>query len=149
MSDVIGLLEIISEICNSTTTISNFTMRMMEANYNLHYINGEGMDLSKYITVFTERTKVAEQCGNDYSTKDAQLAIAVEAYKDRRVKGYKDIVARAKVTAHERYLAFVFLKRAGYKYEELRIKLENDWSSGVSSYPETVNDAYVRLETFR
>jgi hypothetical protein len=62
MSDVIGLLEIISEICNSTTTISNFTMRMMEANYNLHYINGEGMDLSKYVTVFTERTKVAEQC---------------------------------------------------------------------------------------
>jgi hypothetical protein len=68
-SNVIDLLAIISEICNSTTTISHFTMRMMEANYNLHYINGEGMELSKYVTVFAERTKVAEQCGNDYGTK--------------------------------------------------------------------------------
>jgi hypothetical protein len=33
-SDVIELLEIISVICNSTTTISHYTMRMMEANYN-------------------------------------------------------------------------------------------------------------------
>jgi hypothetical protein len=42
------------------------------------------------------------------------------------------ILKRTKEIAHQRYLAFVFLKRAGYKYEELRIKLENNWSSVVN-----------------
>jgi hypothetical protein len=151
--DVIELLEIISVICNSTTTISHYTMRMMEANYNLHYINGEGMELSKYATVFAERTKVAEQCGNNYGTMGAQLAVKAEidaAYAgDKRVKEYKDALKGTKETAHERYLAFVFMKRAGYRYEELRIKLENDWSGNINTYPESVDEAYTRLETFR
>jgi hypothetical protein len=133
-SDVIELLEIVSEICNSTTTITHNTMRMMEeANYNLHYINGEGMELCKYATVFAERTKVAEQCGNDYGTIGAQLAVKAEidgAYPgDKRLEEYKDALKLTKQTAHERYLAFVFMKRAGYRYEELQIKLENNWSA--------------------
>jgi hypothetical protein len=104
ISDVIELLEIISEICNSTTTISHYTMRMMEANYNLHYINGEGMELSKYATVFAERTKVAEQCGNDYGTIGSQLAIKAEidgAYGkgDKRLKEYKDMLKHMKQTS--------------------------------------------------
>jgi hypothetical protein len=123
-------------------------MRMMEANYNLHYTNGEGMELSKYATVFAERTKVAEQCGNDYGTQGAQLAIKAEinaAYGtgDKRLKEYKGMLKHMKQTAHERYLAFVFMKRAGYKYEELRIKLENDWSAGINTYPETVDDVFT------
>jgi hypothetical protein len=125
-SDVTELLEIISEICNSTTTISHYTMRMMETNYNLHYINGEEMELSKYATVFAERTKVAEQCGNEYGTMGAQLAIRAEidaAYGtlDKRLKEYKNMLKHMKQTAHESYLAFVFMKMAGYKYEELRM----------------------------
>jgi hypothetical protein len=126
---------------------------MMELNYNLHYINGEGMELSKYVTVFEERTIVAEQCGNDYGSIGAQVAIKQEidaAYHgDKRVREYKEMLKHTKQTAHERYLAFVFLKRAGYRYEELQIKMESDWSAGVNTYPETVDDLYTRLETFR
>jgi hypothetical protein len=122
-SDVMELLEITSEICNSTTTISHYTMRMMEANYNLHYINGEGMESSKYPTVFAERTKVAKQCGNDYGTIRAQLAIKAEidrAYPgDKMLKEYKEMPKHTRQMAHECYLAFVFIKRAGYKYDEL------------------------------
>jgi hypothetical protein len=153
ISDLIELLKIISGICNSTTTISHYILRMMESNYNLHYINGKGMELSKYATVFEERTKVAEQCGNDYGSIGAQLAIKQEidaAYTgDKRLKECKEMLKHTKHTAHERYLAFVFMKRAGYRYEELRIKLENDWSAGVNTYPEMVDDVYTRLETFR
>jgi hypothetical protein len=149
-SDVMELLEIISEICNSTTTISHYTMRMME---DIHYINGEGMELSKYAIVFAERTKVAERCGNYYGMIDAQLAVKAEidtAYRgDKRLKEDKDAIKRTRETAHERYLAFVFMKRAGYRYEELRIKMENDWSGNMNTYPESVDDAYTRLETFR
>ena len=46
-------------------------------------------------------------------------------------------------------LAFVYIKRAGYQYEELRIKMENDWNTSTNTYLVTVNDAYTRLETFQ
>jgi hypothetical protein len=97
---------------------------------------------------------VAEQCGNDYGSIGAQLSVKAEidaatGNGDKRLKTYKDMLKHTRQTAHERYLAFVFMKRAGYKYEELRIKLENDWSAGINTYPETVDDVYTRLETFR
>ena len=60
--NVIKLAEMVSNICNSTSTIRNFTTRILEANYYLHYVDGNDMKLSRFINVFMEKRKVAEAC---------------------------------------------------------------------------------------
>ena len=157
--NVMSLLTIISEICNSTSTVTHYTARMMEALYNLLYVDGNKHSLTDYMTYFEERSKAALACGIHFDSEGHKDSILEEAAVETGDKtpnddktwsaDYKDVVDVIKELANERMLAFIFVKRAGYQYEELRIKMENDWNAGTNTYPITLNDAYARLETFR
>lgn len=52
-------------------------------------------------------------------------------------------------TTQRGVVSIKFMKRSGYQYEELQIKMGNNWNAGSNTYPLTVEDAYTRLKTFR
>lgn len=45
--------------------------------------------------------------------------------------------------------SYVFLKKAPFKFNLMRIKLQNDYNEGHDNYPPTVAEANLRLETWR
>jgi hypothetical protein len=50
---------------------------------------------------------------------------------------------------NEKYKAYVFIKRAGFKYENFRIELKNASDAGNDSIPDDVIDASRRLDNWR
>lgn len=62
---------------------------------------------------------------------------------------YEDTFDWSKEVSYEWLLGFLFIKRAGYRYEELWIKAKNDWNTGTNTYPVTTGEAYIRLKPFQ
>ena len=79
------------------------------------------------------------------SLEEAAEEIGEKSLHDKKIwsADYKEVADVVKELADEQMLAFVFMKRAGYQYEELRIKMDNDWNAGTNTYADT------RLETFQ
>jgi hypothetical protein len=51
--------------------------------------------------------------------------------------------------ATEKYKAYVFVKRAGFKYENFRIELKNSFDAGNDSFPDDVIEASRKLDNWR
>jgi hypothetical protein len=49
----------------------------------------------------------------------------------------------------EKYKAYVYVKRAGFKYENFRIDMKNAFDAGNDHFPGNVNEAYRRLASWR
>ena len=80
--DVMTLLSIISEICNSTSTVTHYTARMVESLYNLLLVDGNKHSLTDYTTYFEERAKAATACGVIFHSEGHQKSILAEAAID-------------------------------------------------------------------
>ena len=50
---------------------------------------------------------------------------------------------------HEERLAYLFLEKAGMKYQEIRDGIENDWNKKNNNYPKTMQAAYTLLATYK
>jgi hypothetical protein len=49
---------------------------------------------------------------------------------------------------NDKYKAYVFVKRAGFKYENFRIELKNAFNAGNDSFPDDIIDASRRLDNW-
>ena len=54
-----------------------------------------------------------------------------------------------RVLLHKKMKALLFIRNSGIHYKNLRNELENDYTKGIDSYPDTVIDANHRLEYWR
>ena len=50
---------------------------------------------------------------------------------------------------NDKYKAYVFVKRAGFKYENFRIDLKNDFDAGKDTFPDNIVEASRRLDNWR
>ena len=53
------------------------------------------------------------------------------------------------VLLHEKMKAMLFIRNCGQYYKNLRAELQNNYTKGIESYPDTVVDANHRLEYWR
>ena len=164
--DVKDLYRIINLICHSSTTMSNVFMKAMEAHYNFHMIRGDDYcDLSLYLTDFEHRYEVFENAGGNFATEELRDKFMVELKErgDSKVLSIleewknpstteehiiKSLVDQGKEVLVNRYKAYVYVKRAGTKYDEFRKGLINKWGDGDDKYPGTLVEAHRRLETY-
>ena len=90
--------------------------------FNLFYIDGNKMDLSRYAVVFEEHVKASKAYGYNFGKVGHIKAIMDETAKSLGGTSSGDFLAiemESNELAHEPILAFLFMKRAWYQFEEL------------------------------
>ena len=93
---------------------------MMEALYNVLYVDGNNYSLTDYTTYFEERAKAATACGVIFHSKGHKKPFLEEAAIDCGEKTphdkstvnalYQETIDVVKELADERMLAFIFMK---------------------------------------
>ena len=61
----------------------------------------------------------------------------------------KDEVKLGQGILNDMYKAYVFLKRAGFRLENFRIDLKNDFDTGTYKFPDDIVESYRWLENWR
>ena len=170
--DVKVLYDVIQRTCHGSTIHKNSYMTTLEAVYNFHLIKGEDYaDMSMYVESFEKRYEILERSGWSVATVEMRDDIIKEleskcmtshpSYQklvDWRSETVKAIAGHSyDVTKlsdgmeviNLKYKAYVFIKRAGFKYENFRIDLRNDFDSGKDSFPDNVVEASRRLDNWK
>jgi hypothetical protein len=57
------------------------------------------------------------------------------------------VIADGMDAINQKYKAYVFVKRAGYRYENFRIELQNSFEAGNDNFPDDIIEASRRLDT--
>jgi hypothetical protein len=166
--DVKELYSIIQRICHGYTHHQNCFMAAMESVYNFHLIKGdEYADVSSYLEAFEKRYDIVEKAGWCFASIELR-DLYIKELEDKRMKdhpSYKRLVDwRATLatsspdlvkitdgmeTCNDKYKAYVFVKRAGFKYENFRIDLKNAFDGGTDKFPDDVVEASRRLDNWR
>ena len=168
-NDVIMLYAQIQRICHGSTHHQNCIMSVMESIYNYHFIKGDDYaDRVQYLEAFESRYEIIERTGwtiASYETRDMYIKELEEkrmtdhpSYKKLvdwkntlMMGGSKDIdkIQAGIDVLNDKYKAYVYVKRAGFKYENFRIELRNAFDAGKDNFPENVTEASRRLESWR
>jgi hypothetical protein len=170
--DVMVLYRVIQRICHGSTNNANCFMAAMESVYNFHLIKGdEYADSSSYLESFEKRYEIIERVGISYASVEMRDLYIKELEEKRMTDhpSYKKMVewraAQAAIVnkstwdpqcivdgmeaINQKYKAYVFVKRAGFKYENFRIELENSFEAGNDNFPDDVVEASRRLDNWR
>ena len=60
----------------------------------------------------------------------------------------KEDIKLGKGILNDRYKGYVFLKRAGFRFENFRINLKNNFDASTDNYPDDIIEACRRLENW-
>ena len=162
--DVKMLYKIIQNICHGSDHNDNCFMAAMESVYNFHLIRGDDYsDLSSYFEAFEKRYDVVEKTGWTFAT-EAVRDLYISELENKNMQNsssYKilklwsttmattDEIKLGQGILNDRYKAYVFLKRAGFRFENFRIDLKNDFDAGTDKYPDDIVESCRRLENWR
>lgn len=167
--DVIVLFDVIQRICHGSTHHQNCFMSAMESVYNFHLIKGdEYSDGSQYLEAFEKRYEIMERTGWSIASMEMR-DMYIKQFEEKRMTdhpSYKkltdwkatllldgnvdlDKIAAGMKVINDKYKAYVYMKRAGFKYENFRIELRNSFDSGTDNFPDNVTEASRRLESWR
>ncbi|OEU17119.1 hypothetical protein FRACYDRAFT_237529 [Fragilariopsis cylindrus CCMP1102] len=172
--DVKVLYAVIQNICHGSTIHKNCFMSKVEALYNFHLIKGEDYtDMSQYVESFESRYEILLRTGwsaasvemrDDYIKELEGKCMTNHPSYQKLMNWRKEtikIVADAtyvydttKISEgmeviNLKYKAYVFIKRAGFKYENFRIDLKNEFDAGKDSFPDNVVEASRRLDNWK
>jgi hypothetical protein len=170
--DVLVLYRVIQRICHGTTNHANCFMSAMESVYNFHLIKGDDYtDSSAYLESFEKRYDIIERIGVSYASAEMRDLYIKELEEKRMTDhpSYKKMIewraAQASMiknstydpqvivdgmdAINQKYKAYVFVKRAGFKYENFRIELQNSFEAGNDNFPDDIIEASRRLDNWR
>ena len=170
--DVQVLFKLIQRICHGSSDHHNCFSSAMESVYNFHLIKGDDfVDGSSYLEAFEKRYEIIERIGITYASIEMRDLYIKELEEKRmtnhpsyqKLIGWRDAEAAiiSKTTfvpqditngedvINQKYKAYVYIKRASYKYENFRIELKNSFDAGNDNYPDNVTDACRRLDNWR
>ncbi|OEU11892.1 hypothetical protein FRACYDRAFT_245012 [Fragilariopsis cylindrus CCMP1102] len=178
-NDVMWLYAKIQSICHGSTHHQNCFMTVMESVYNFHFIKGDDYtDRSEYMEAFESRYELMERTGFSVASTDMR-DLYIKELEDKRMKdhpsylklvdwrnetikmvaatvagGTSYVFDSTKLSAgmkvlNDKYKAYVYVKRAGFKYENFRIELRNDFDAGKDNFPDDVIEASRRLDSWR
>jgi hypothetical protein len=147
-------------------------MSAMESVYNFHLIKGdEYSDGSLYLEAFEKRYDIIERIGWSFASTEIR-DLYIKELEDKRMKDHPsyqkmidwktettkivagklgdiDKIASAMDAINQKYKAYVYVKRAGFKYENFRIELRNSFDAGNDNFPDDVTEASRRLDNWR
>jgi hypothetical protein len=170
--DVKILYEIIQRICHGSTHHKNCFMSAVESVYNFHLIKGEDYsDMSQYIESFEKRYEIITRSGWSVASPDMR-DLYIKELESKCMKdhpSYKKLIdwqtesatmltggkydaskiADGMDVINDKYKSYVFIKRAGYKYENFRIELKNSFDAGKDTFPDNIVEASRRLDNWR
>ena len=162
------LFQIIQRVCNGSTYHQNCYMAAMESLYNFHLIKGEEYaDTSTYLEAFDKRYDIANKAGWSFATSELR-DLYIKELEEKRMKDHpsykklmdwrntvlssspdQDKIDIGMDCCSDKYKAYVFIKRAGFKYENFRIDLKNAFDSGTDKFPDDTVEASRRLDNWR
>jgi hypothetical protein len=171
--DVMILYKVIQRICHGSTHHNNCLRAAMEAVYNFHLIKGDDYtDGTQYLEAFEKRYDIMEKTGWSFASTELRDAYIIEL-QDKRMTdhpSYKKMIewraAQAAMVSksttwdpqiivdgmdviNEKYKAYVYVKRAGWQYKNLRIELQNAFDAGNDNFPNDIIEANRRLDNWR
>ncbi|OEU10337.1 hypothetical protein FRACYDRAFT_247347 [Fragilariopsis cylindrus CCMP1102] len=172
-NDVMWLYAKIQSICHGSTHHQNCFVSVMESVYNFHLIKGDDYaDRSQYLEAFESRYDLMEKTGWSVASIDMRDAY-IKELEEKRMKDHPSYmklvdwrdapmvpsgsfaiydVAKMSVgmkVLSDKYKAYVYVKRAGFKYENFRIELRNEFDAGKDNFPDNVTEASRRLDSWR
>ena len=162
--DVKLLYIILQNICHGSDHNDNCFMTVMEYMYHFHLIRGgDYSDLSSYFEAFEKRYEVVEKTGWTFATEAVRDLYISESENENMYNGSSytilkvwsttmttiDGVKLGQEMVNDRYKAYVFLKQAGFQFENFRNDLKNDFDAGTNKYPDDVVESCRRLENWR
>jgi hypothetical protein len=144
-------------------------MSAMESVYNFHLIKGDKyVDNSQYIEAFEKRYEIIKRSGwyiASIEMRDLYIKELVhKCMKDhpsyQKLIDWKttlmsggtadiDKTMTGMNIVNAKYKAYVYVKRAGFKYENFRLELKNSFDAGNDNYPDDVNEASQSLQNWR
>lgn len=152
--DAPKLYTIMSDICNSSSTVDHYESRYVELLYNLLMCSGKNHTLAEYYELFNHRVKSAQAAGVDFMSvgyrqdliDEASVTFGgdqdkIDAYIANNLEGELEKVKN-------RVLAIIFMKRAGPAYDHCRKEINNDFTKGTNNFPDTVDKAYSILQNY-
>jgi hypothetical protein len=145
--DVLTLYSIIQRICHGSTNHQNCFMSAMGSVYNFHLIKGdEYVDNLQHLEAFEKRYEIIERSGWKIASFEMR-DLYIKELIHKRMKEHptyqklidwrttlmsggtadinKNITGMNAVNA--KYKAYVYVKRAGFKYDNFRIELKNSF----------------------
>ena len=150
--DAIGLLQILGDICNNTTTIEHEVSRNVNSLYNLLNISGNNTSLADYHDNFMQRKRASETYGVEFASPKLMTSFLTEKLAevggDPKNQEYTDFKDNIKEITRERVLALIFLRQSGDRFEQYRREIRNDFSKGSDHFPLTVSDAQALLQSY-
>jgi hypothetical protein len=78
----------------------------------------------------------------DWRAESATILLSGGKYDAAKIADGIDVI-------NDKYKAYVFVKRSGFKYENFRIDLKNDFDSGKDTFPDNIVEASRRLDNWR
>ena len=174
-NDVIWLYAKIQRVCHGSTHHQNCFMSVMESVYNFHLIKGDDYaDKPQYLEAFESRYELMVRTGWSVASNDMRDLYIKELEEKRMTdhpsylklveweSGTIKMVASGtsytfdvtKLSAgmkvlNDKYKSYVFVKRAGFKYENFRIELRNAFDAGKDNFPDNITEASRRLDSWR
>ena len=147
-----GLYALLTLVCQRTTTNEQFATSMIDTLYAITELSGDKMSLGEYYNHFCAKRKVANASGFEIGNSPFENNLDVAIMK-RNNWGPSDPAHMTwriglKAHANEVCFAMIFLKQAGYRYDECRRSIKNDYAKGIDSAPYTVDEAYALLQKF-
>ena len=157
------LYRIIGAICNGSNSVDHPLRSGMETMFRILCIRGDDFtSRSSYYESFVIRAEAAEKEGWCMGTESLRNAYMIDLHKKGKSAGVLYIalfkwnegadessIMAGRVLLHEKMKALLFIRNSGIHYKNLRNELENDYTKGIDSYPDTVIDANHRLEYWR
>jgi len=157
------LYRIIGVICNGSNSVDHPLRSGMETMFRILCIRGDDFtSRSSYYESFVIRAEAAEKEGWCMGTESLRNAYMIDLHKKGKKAGVLYIalfkwnegadessIVAGRVLLHEKMKALLFIRNSGLYYRNLRNELENDYTKGIDSYPDTVIDANHRLERWR
>ena len=165
--DAAELYRIVQKICHGNSSTENPFTNLMEAWYNFLLVRGDTFEsLSIYLESFQKRSDVVEKCGGhvcstefrdlymkELETRDQhnsniyRMLLAWKLEEQWKSTGKDQTPPReaereAIAALREQYRAYVYIKRAGPRYEYYRSNLHNNYNEGIATYPPTVTSAH-------
>jgi len=166
------LYRIINDICNGSRRNVNCTLTLLDTVYSLYLVKGsEYSGLSEYLDVFTKLSEAAIKAGwfvaderlRDMMIADLKSSGKSGSYLFKKLEDWKDALKiGTKVTEeviektdlgkkalNDRYLAGVFVRRAGERCTNYRREQSNQYTIGTDNYAQSVTQAYIAMEQWQ
>ena len=158
-----ALFRIVQKICNGNSSTDNPFTNLLESWYNLFMVKGDSYDsLALYLEAFEKRSEVVDKCGGAIHTasfRDIYIK-ELEAREKQGTQIYDKLIkwrlkdnwvstaadqtpprnARddAVKALEEQFRVYIYIKRAGPKYDYYRSNLHNNYNEGIATYPSTL-----------